>query len=100
MLNIRIVMIGLALCATTPALAQPASPYPYPYPYYPPASNVVVVPPPTEPATVVVVPPVTTGDVVVVPALPSTPVPEPEAAEKCRYVADFWSCVNSRNGGG
>ena len=58
-------------------------------------SQTVVVAPPTA----VVVQPVPAGTIVL-PVAP-TPVPDPAADAKCRYLAppDYWDCVNSHSAG-
>lgn len=98
--NLRIIVAALALCAAVPLGAQPVPQHPPTYYYPPPAYAPPAYPPVVVARSEIVVPgPYTPGDVVVV--YPYTyPVPEPEAAEKCRYVADYWECVNNRNGGG
>ena len=68
----------------------------------PPDSQVAVVP---EPSTVIVAAapvPVETAPVIVVRSVVPTPVPDPAADAKCRYMApgSYWDCVNSFHGGG
>ena len=66
----------------------------------PPDSQVAVVP---EPSTVIVAAaPIPAEPVIVVRSVIPTPVPDPAADAKCRYMApgSYWDCVNSYHGGG
>jgi hypothetical protein len=67
------------------------------------AQTVIVATPDTPPLTpgdtVVVAPPPASGDTLVVIPPTATPQPDPAADAKCRQVADYWSCINSHNGG-
>jgi hypothetical protein len=91
-LKLRLILTALAVGAAVPAVAQPLP--------APVANDVVVVPAPTTADVVVVPPPGPTEYIVVPPYPPAAPVPDPEADVKCRYVSDYWNCVNNFKGGG
>ena len=68
------------------------------------AQTVIVTTPDTPPLTpgdtvVVAPPPAASGDTLVVVPPTAMPQPDPAADAKCRGVADYWTCINSHNGG-